>query len=139
MVQEDLDFSIRTLFCELEKVADSHDELTDTDVREALHMSLNRFFVWGKPLDRLPTSYGMFSREGDEAVARAVSNFLFSVNSIPELSVTQLGQSRLNRLQNPNIFTPNGCQYDYFIGHADEPLPPDELPEDLFDDGDYDE
>ena len=139
MESESLDRSIRVLYLELEKLADSNDELTDTDVREALHMTLNNFFVWGKALDRLPISYGMFSREGDEAVARAVNNFLFSVHSTSELSAIPKGKERLNRLQNPNILTPGGCQYDDFIGHADEPLSPGELPEDLFDEGDYGE
>jgi len=137
-VLESLNHSIKALYIELERLSEIYEELTDTDVRESLHMTLNYFFVWGKELDTLPISYGMFSLEGDKAVAQAVNAFLSSVSSIPEVNNIPLGGERLGFLQNSNITTPGGCQYDEFIGHADEPLSPNALPEDLFDEGDYD-
>ena len=42
-------------FAELEQISGNHDELTDTDVREALHLTLNYYFVWGKPRSRFST------------------------------------------------------------------------------------
>jgi len=136
---ESINSAIKTLYTELERLSETYDELTDTDVRESLHMTLNYFFVWGKELDRLPISYGMFSREGDKAIANIVNGFLSSVSSMTELDEISVGKERLDLLQNPEIRTPNGCQYDDFIGHADEPLSPEMLPEDLFEEGDYDD
>ena len=37
---------VATLYAELEEIEQDHDELTDTDVREALHVALNYYFVW---------------------------------------------------------------------------------------------
>jgi hypothetical protein len=39
----------------------------------------------------------------------------------------------------PRIPRAGGCQFDEFIGYVDEPLPPDPLPEFLFEEGDYDD
>ena len=139
MALESIVDKVRTLYVELERLSVLHEELMDTDVRESLHMSLNYFFVWGNTLDKLPISYGMFSLEGDRSIARAVDNFLLSVASTPELRKVSLGRDRLDLLQNPNIITPEGCQYDDFIGHTGELLSPEVLPEDLFEEGDYDD
>jgi len=35
---------------ELSRLAKTHDELTDTDVRERLHEAINYHFVWNKPM-----------------------------------------------------------------------------------------
>ena len=139
MVSESIVDKIRTLYIELERLSALHEELMDTDVRESLHMSLNYFFVWGNTLDKLPISYGMFSLEGDRSIARVVNNFLLSVSSMSGLRGVSFGRDRLDLLQNPEIITPEGNQYDDFIGHTDELLLPEALPEDLFEEGDYDD
>jgi len=133
MVNEGHSHIVRVFYTELEKLAESHEELTDTDVRESLHLTLNYYFVWGNVRDRLPVTYGMFSLAGDRSIAKIVNNFLSKV----ETSVIPVGKERLNSLQDPTIVTPGGCMYDQFIGHSDEPLPPDELSNDLFEPGDY--
>lgn len=139
MATKDITNTIKALYTELERLSETYEELMDTDVRESLHLTLNFFFVWGNDLNRLPISYGMFTLEGDKAVAGAVAQFLISICSTPELKEVSVGKERLALLQNPEITTSNGCQYDEFIGHMDEPLPPEDLPDDLFDEGDYDD
>lgn len=136
MVSKFLNSAIKTLLVGLEQLSKEFEEVTDTDVRESLHMILNYCFVWGKELDQRPVSYGMFTLEGDQSVAQIVDTFLSSVSSLSDIPV---GKGRLDLLQNPDIRTPEGCQYDDFIGHVDESLLPDELPEDLFEEGDYDD
>ncbi|HKX31769.1 MAG TPA: hypothetical protein VJ302_29055 [Blastocatellia bacterium] len=123
---------IEKFYQELDNISNEYEELTDTDVREAIHLTLNYFFVWGKKDRELPTSYSMFRIEGDRAVAQAVKNFLVAAADSSEIANTPLGQPRLDLLQNHEIETPNGSQYDEFIGHADQPLPPDPLPAYLF-------
>lgn len=128
---------IAELYAELERLSDEYKELTDTDVREALHLTLNYYFVWGKAQDRLPIAYEMWTREGDQAVAQAVKRFLTATDGCPEISSLPIGQLRLNLLQDRSIRTPRGEQYDLFIGHSDEPSPPDPLPPDMFEEPDY--
>lgn len=139
MANELVNDAIRDLYEEFERLSEIHDELMDTDVRESLHLTLNYFFVWGKAVDRIPVSYGMFSMEGDRAVENAVNRFLTSICATLELRQVPVGKDRLLLLQNPELSTLGGCQYDDFIGHSDVPLPPDDLPEDLFDIGYYDD
>ncbi|WP_143421463.1 hypothetical protein [Halovibrio salipaludis] len=139
MAQDAVTDAIRSLYKDLESLSQKYEELMDTDIRESLHIVLNYFFVWGKGLDQLPISYGMFSLEGDQAVASVVNKFLSSVRSVPEIDKIPLGTERLALLQDPEIVTPGGCLYDEFIGHSDEPLSPDNLPDDLFQEGEYDE
>lgn len=129
--------SIEDLFCKLEAISEEHDELTDTDVRESLHFALSYYFVWGNYPDTMPKNYGMLSARGDEAVSKAVSAFLRKVMSNPELESIPVGKERLNLLQDVSIRTPKGCHYDDFIGHVDEPLPPEKPPEDMYEDGFY--
>jgi hypothetical protein len=126
------------LYIELEKLLDIYEELMDTDVRDNLYLTLNYFFVWGKTLDRLPISYGMFSLRGDQSIASVVNHFLSSVSILSELSEISIGQERLDLLQNEKIVTSAGRQYYEFIGYSDKPLMPDPLPEDLFEKDNYD-
>ena len=138
MVSEQLVNSVKSFYLKLEQLSKDYEELTDTDVRESLHMVLSYYFVWGKSMDRLPISYGMFSLEGDNAVANAVNQFLSSIFAIPEIGEVTIGKERLALLQNKEIKTHSGSEYDDFIGHSDEPLSLEILPEDLFEEVDYD-
>lgn len=129
---------IKTFLYELERLSHDYEELTDTDVREAIHLTLNYFFIWGKKSDQFPVSYCMLSRAGDQAVARVVERFISVVDDYPNIARTPLGQARLDLIQDPDLKTPNGNIYDVFIGHINKPLPPAPLPDDLFYEGDYD-
>jgi hypothetical protein len=100
-------------------------------------LTLNYFFDWGSERDKFPISYGMFSKEGDRAVGIIIEEFITAINNNPDFSTIPLGQVRLNLLQNCNIKTSKECLYDEFIGHRDNPLPPDSLPKDLFEKGEY--
>lgn len=128
---------VAEFYNELEPLSDEHIELTDTDVREAIHLALNYYFVWGKARARLPISYYMFSLEADRAVARAVERFLVAADDCFEISRIPLGQARLDLLQDESIRTPCSETYDLFIGHSDEPLQPDQLPQRMFEEPDY--
>jgi hypothetical protein len=120
---------LRRFLDELESIAEKHEEVTDTDVREILHRTLNHFFVWGgRPVDRLPTDYGMFSTEGNDRVAHAVRTFLERALAVADVQRTPAGKRRLDLLQDPSIRTKSGRQYDDFLGHVESPLPFEPLP-----------
>ncbi len=130
--------SLLRFYLELEDISIRFDELTDTDVREAIHLTLNRFFVWGHEYSKLPRSFGMFSQGGDNEVAVALRNFLNDPAIRSVKNSLSVGKERLQFLQDATIQTRGGNLYDYFIGHVDEPLPDQELPEYLFEKGEYD-
>jgi hypothetical protein len=108
-------------------------------VREALHETLNYYFVWAKPVQELPRSYAMFSEAGDQAVSKAVAEFLSKATTLATQHGIAVGRDRLAVLQDESIRTPQGEQYDLFIGHADEALNPEPLPSRRFEPGDHGE
>jgi hypothetical protein len=122
---------------ELERIGREHEELTDTDVVESIHLALNWYFVWGQERARFPRGFSMFSAEGDARVARAVRRFLEAAEKSGELSSIPVGQARLDVLQADSAVTADGMSYDEFIGHRDTPLPAEPLPEHMFDEPDY--
>jgi hypothetical protein len=81
----------------------------------------------------------MFSAEGDRLVGKAVRRFLDTIEEFNEADAIPVGKTRLDFLQQADVRTPSGMQYDEFIGHRESPLDPDPLPEFLFRDGEYDE
>jgi hypothetical protein len=128
---------VATLYAELEGIDQEHDELTDTDVRESLHVALTYYFVWGKPLDRLPINYAMFSAAGDAAVTKTVNQFLREAVPVADASAIPVGQARLDILQDASIKTPGDNEFDFYIGSVDTPLPPEAPWEGRFQPGEY--
>ena len=137
MVSKEVEIQVLEFYTELATLSELYEELTDTDVRESLHLTLNYCFVWGNTLEHYPMSYGMFSLAGDRELASATKRFLIKLTQIPEVADLPLGRERLAVLQNPSLVTASGYQYDDFIGHAEEPLSPTTLPDDLFEPGIY--
>lgn len=124
-------------FSELEDSSERHHELMDSDVREALHLTLNYYFIWGNDDSILPKLYGMFSAQGDRHIADTVRKFLAD-SAIKAMQATSpVGMPRLQFLQDRTIRTRAGRQYDEFIGHVDDPLPNKSLPEYMFEEGEY--
>lgn len=134
-----LENAVVALLEELERISHAHEEVTDTDVRESMHLALTWYFVWAQERRRFPRSFGMFTPEGDRLVAEAILGFLEAAEESGELSSTPVGQARLYVLQAESATTADGMFYDEFIGHRDTPLPAEPLPEHMFSDGDYEE
>lgn len=135
----DLENAVVALLDELERISHEHEEVTDTDVRESMHLALTWYFVWAQERTRFPRSFGMFTAEGDRLVADAILRFLDAAERSGDLSNTPVGQARLDVLQADSATTADGMLYDEFIGHRDAPLPAEPLPEHMFSDGDYEE
>jgi hypothetical protein len=131
--------AVIALLEELKCISLEHEEVTDTDVRESMHLALSWYFVWGHDRSQFPRSFGMFSKEGDQLVMSAIRQFLDAAEMSGELSRISVGQARLDILQADSAITSDGMLYDEFIGHRDTPLPSEPLPEYMFADGDYGE
>lgn len=127
------------LYQALEDLAQDHEELTDTDVREALAETLNHYFTWEQPQETMPETYFMFSAKGDRGVAHAVAEFLAEALPAAHAEGVGPGQPRHDVLQDDSISTDNGETYDLFIGQSDEPRPVTALHAIRFEPGEYDE
>lgn len=109
---------------QLEEIADGHDELTDTDVRERLHEVLNYYFVWGKgSIAELPNRFAMSSSTADKCVAKAVKSFVVDALSIVDKEGIDAGAPRHALIEDDTAVTSKGNTYDVFLGSSDEPLP----------------
>lgn len=134
-----IESAVVALLEQLERISNEHDEVTDTDVRESMHLTLSWYFVWAQERARFPRSFGMFSAEGDRLIADAILDFLDTAEESGELASIPVGQARLDVLQTDSAATADGRLYDEFIGHRDTPLPAEPLPQHMFSDGDYEE
>ena len=79
---------------ELSKLAKTHDELTDTDVRERLHEVINYHFIWGKPMKGFAKRFAMMSAAADRKVAAVVKKFVVDARRIAENAAVKAGASR---------------------------------------------
>lgn len=131
---------VRKLYYTLSEIESEHDDVTDTDVREALHEVVTFGFVWGRRLPASLRTLRMLSREGDARVISAVVSFLRDADGL--FAGVRFGQERLDVLQDRDIYP----EYDLFfghtdepLGHTDEPLIAEELSKDLFEEPEYEE
>ncbi|HYP98770.1 MAG TPA: hypothetical protein VER96_08855 [Polyangiaceae bacterium] len=123
------------MFDDFGALADEHEEFTDSDVREAVHRTLTRYFVWGMMDEALPVSYGMRTAEGDARIRGIIAEFLRGVSQ----SAPPAGKPRLAMLQDARVRASNGMQYDELFGHRDEPLPLAPLPAHMYTTPRYDD
>lgn len=111
---------------ELEQIAEEHDELTDTDVRERLRAVINYYFVWQNSIEiDFPKHYAMFCARGDQKVYVIVKNFIVDAIVLVEQEGLSLGESRNQALENLAAVTERGACYDEFLGSTSETLPPE--------------
>ena len=129
--------AIDRLFDDLDAIADAHDDLTDTDVREAIDEVLAHAFVWGQPLPAWPRTFRMLSRAGDQRVSRAVQRFLAQVTASDELRAVPCGAPR-HALLHAAAPRASGRAVAEFIGDGARPRPLEALSLDLLEPGDYD-
>jgi hypothetical protein len=132
--------AIRRLWSELERLEAEYEGLTDTDVREALAVVLNHYFVLGLSDSRgFPICYEMFTPEGDAAVARAVEEFLVAAGRCMDKSPIATGQARHDVLRDLRLTTNSGADCERYIGILEEPLAADPVWSGRFEPGDYED
>jgi hypothetical protein len=112
------------LLNKLDEVGDNYQELSDTATREELHQAIIDHFVLASPGDDFPLSgsYAMFSDEGNEAVYKALGQFLNHAEV--RAALTQLTpQERLDAFQDDDVESSNGSTCDDYFGWIEQ-LPP---------------
>ncbi len=120
---------VARLYQDLEDIGRNHPEVYDTDVRDHVSDVIYFFFVWGRPLDREPLDYSMFGSAGDAAVSAAVARFVRAAVLETETERIAAGVERHLAVQDRSIVTKGGRRYTHFIGHSDQPVDVQELPD----------
>ena len=124
--------ALKTLLDDLDRVAEEHDEIYDTDVREQLAEAVMQGWVWQTEDWELPDELGLFSEEGNRAVRQALASFLESARGAQEKEEGDLGTParRLFAFQDPAVKSDDGSPYDEYFGHREALEDPYEPPPD---------
>lgn len=107
---------LRALLDGLDAVAESHDEVSDTAVREHLRAAIEQGFI--KPVSgfKLPRKFGMFSPQGSRRVREVLASFLESDEIRQAKASMSTTQERLDAFQDINVESANGSTYDEYFG-----------------------
>ena len=108
--------SLAALLEYLEDIANEHEKIYETDVRERLWAFLEaRFIQLDKDLS-VPTEFGMFSPEGNEGIREAFARNAESLDTIIEIFSLDTDEKRMTTFTNPKLTTPSGKYLDDFFG-----------------------
>jgi hypothetical protein len=113
-----MDEILLQLFERLELVGDQHEELYDSEVREALDRAVGDGFLMPDATFVLPTEFGMYSAEANRLVCDALASFLVSARAIVASGNLQTFHQRLSAFQNENLYTARRSDYNSFFGWA---------------------
>lgn len=109
--------SLSGLLDALDKVAEEHEELLDTDVRERLWEVIERRYVKLDPTYEIPEDLGMFSEAGNRKLRAALEQHLRNLVAIAECFRLDTETKRLRTLLNPAVKSePHGYTYEHLFG-----------------------
>lgn len=110
---------LQTLLTELEDIGEEHDEIYDTDCREQMREVVHNVFVFQKEDYVVPNTFGLFSKEGNELVGKALNKYLIAIEVLTQDIKTS--KKRLAIFQDDDVYTEYEHQaYDDFFGWVDE-------------------
>src|SRR5437763_1378541 len=96
------------LLYELEAIGKVHEEITDTESREAMRRAVFHSFLKPDPSFVIPTDLGLYDDADNEVVKEAIKRYVQDANTI----ANELGMSfhaRLKAFQNPSVVTAEGA------------------------------
>lgn len=110
--------ALKNLLDVLDEIANEHEELFDSDVRQNMRNAIMEGFVRHRLQYEIPSDFGMFSDEGNTAVHNAIAKYVANANeNADELGIVAF-HDRLNAVQDPSVRSSNGNDYDEFLGHS---------------------
>lgn len=107
---------LRNLLNRLDTIAEDHEEIGDTDVREAMLDAVFDGFV--RPVtDYLPPAdYGMSSDGANRAIHEALAWFISAANSRAEVLGLSSFNPRLAAFQDEEVRSDRGSYFDDYFG-----------------------
>lgn len=116
----ELDAALLELLTSLEKIGDTHEELYDTEVREAMSDVVFRAFIKPEPGYRAPDDFGLEGHAANQEVRDALETYASRASA----RATQLGwndpRARNRAFQNESIESAGGQYFDDFFGWAED-------------------
>ena len=109
------------LLIDFERIGNAHEELFDSEVREQAGNALMTAFVRCTSDYDIPPALGMFSDAGNALLRSAIVQFVDCAIPICDAERISGFHERLKLLQDGEVRTECGNEYDEFIGHT----PPD--------------
>jgi hypothetical protein len=114
--------ALKQFLVALDRIEDKHDELGDTDVREQIYNAVHRAFI--NPLNGyiLPSTFGMFSEQGNLLVQSAIQRFLEHPQVLEASKTLREPEDRLNAFQDSNVRTNEETTVCSLIGARNRPV-----------------
>jgi len=109
---------LRRLLDRLDAVAERHDEVGDTEVREAMSAAVLDGFLRPVPGFVLPDRYAMFSDDGDRSVRQALAEFLPAAGRHAAEAGLASFHERLSAFQDGDVRSAAGSFFDDYFGWA---------------------
>ena len=106
----------------LEAVGEVHEELFDSDVRDAMDDAVFYGFIKPKAGYGLPEKFAMFTREGDQAVREVLAWFIPAAREAGERAGLDTFHKRLCAFQNHEIRTARKNDFNDFFGWSNPEL-----------------
>jgi hypothetical protein len=101
----------------LEPIAQQHEEIGDTESRDAMRRAVFRSFLRPEPGYELPDDLGLFDDDANREVKEAIAEYISAARVLaPSLGLTTF-QHRLAAFQDCSVVTQDGTTYDDFFGH----------------------
>jgi len=104
--------ALETLLNTLEEIGEEHGEVYDTDCREQMSDAVFISFIFEKSDYVMPNRFGLFTKEGNEAVKVALTKY---VNEMLLLAKDADLKERLEMFQD-KVYSENGVSQDDFFG-----------------------
>jgi hypothetical protein len=113
--------ALKKLIDELDDVFGEHEEVGDTYVREQMYDAVHKGFIEPLPEYALPSTFGMFSDEGNAKVRVALQEFLAHADVIKAANTLYTPEARLAAFQDIDVKSSQGNTYDEYFGYAEAP------------------
>lgn len=108
---------LRRMLVRLEDVSSVNEEIFDTECRERVGLAvLDGFARRGGP-DVVPNDLGLATEEANNRVRAAIVEFIVDASTTAD-AIEMSFHDRLNAMQNSNVVTGGGNDYEEFLGHT---------------------
>jgi hypothetical protein len=108
---------LKALLNALDKIAEDHEELTDTDVREQMREAVEQALIQPVPNYQLPDEFGMFEPEGNAKIKTVLTKFINAAKLELEAAGLKTRADRLNAFQDIDVESREGNTYDEYFGY----------------------
>jgi hypothetical protein len=100
----------------LQAVGDEHEELYDTETRDAMGAAIFDGFLWPEPAFEVPGDFGLATPEANASVQAALRDYIAAARALaPQVGISTF-QQRLAALQDTTVWTADGGTHDEFFG-----------------------